>query len=109
VTIRDFLAARRRKLMILAFVSWVGFALTGVVFAAQYQTLWLTFLFFAMFGAAVMLHMFWLRCPRCAGPVGMTNLRFTGGTGVLTRRMDFCPYCGVSLDESCEKPSVRQR
>jgi len=103
VTIRDILAARRRKLMILAFAGWLGFVFSGIL-ATQHGTWWLPFPFFALFGSAVLLNMFWLKCPRCAGPLGMTNASLTGRVGLLYRRINFCPYCGVSLDETWDKP-----
>ncbi|MBL8256796.1 MAG: hypothetical protein JNJ62_09360 [Pseudoxanthomonas mexicana] len=40
-----------------------------------------------------------LRCPRCKGDVGSYTslIRLRGAP--LVRRVDFCAYCGVSLDE----------
>jgi hypothetical protein len=101
--IRDTLAARRRKLMILAFAAWLGFAFSGVL-AAQQGISWLPLPFFALFGVAVLLNIFWLKCPRCAGSLGMTNASLTGRVGLFSRRINFCPYCGVSLDETWDKP-----
>ena len=107
MTIRDFLAARRRKLLILAFVAWLGFAFSGVL-ATENGMPWLTLLFFALFAAAVVLSMYWLKCPRCAGPIGMTNASFAGRAGGVYRRIDFCPYCGVSLDETWDKAARKE-
>jgi hypothetical protein len=72
MTIRDVLAARRTRLVIAAIVCWLGFA-------------------------AILLNFYGLRCPRCSGPIGMTQAPLKGGGGGLRRRMNFCAYCGVSL------------
>jgi hypothetical protein len=104
MTIREFLATRRRKLMVLGFAAWLGFAASGVI-AAQHRVTWLPFAFFVLFAAAVLGNLYWLKCPRCRGPLGITNLPLTERGAWFMRKMDFCPYCGVSLDETWNVPS----
>ena len=98
MTIREFLAARRRKLIGVVLVAWLGFA-ASAVYGAQHRIVWLPFVFFALFVAAILANLYSLRCPRCRGPLGIANLPLTERRGRLTRKMDFCPFCGVSLDE----------
>jgi hypothetical protein len=86
--------------MILGIVAWVGFAVSGLL-SVQYDLTWLPFPFFALFAAAVLMNMLWIKCPRCLGRLGMTNLPLTpSGKWLGMRPMNYCPYCGVSIDES---------
>jgi hypothetical protein len=39
------------------------------------------------------------RCPRCRGNVGSRTQYFGEKTSRWFRRIDFCLFCGVSLDE----------
>jgi len=102
MTIREILAARRMKLIITGVAAWLGFALAGF-WSQQHGPPWLAIPFFAMFGAAILLNYFWLRCPRCRGSIGSVNATLTGRGGWLRPRINFCPYCGVSVDEAWEK------
>ena len=60
---------------------------------------WLTAFFGLSFAAAVVANLFLLRCPRCRGPVGTIQALLKQRFVSLARAMNFCPYCGVSLDE----------
>jgi hypothetical protein len=99
VTIRKLITRRRRNFLILAFAAWLGFGGSMFVASTQGTPPWFTLIFFAAFGAAILGILFRLRCPRCKGSFGMINAPFNGKTTGINRRIDFCPYCGVSLDE----------
>ena len=102
MTIRDHIARRKLKFLILAIASWLGFG-ASMPFAAESGGFpALSFLFFAGFGAAVLGIMLFLKCPRCRGPLGATNATIKMDNLLFTRRMNYCPYCGVSLDERFE-------
>jgi len=98
VTIRDHLAKRKRFFIGLAVVSWLG-AGGSMFLAASGAFPWLFLVFFLGFGAAIIGIMFFLKCPRCGGPIGATNATLIASHMPLVRRINFCPYCGVSLDE----------
>jgi hypothetical protein len=102
MTIREFLAARRRNLMIVGFAAWLGFAGSAFL-GSRFEIPWLPFVFFALFGAVILLLFFWLKCPRCGGTLGAMNASFTKGGRFMPRCINYCPYCGVSLDEPTEK------
>jgi len=105
MTIREYLAARRRKLTGTAFAAWLGFAALAF-YATQHRISWLTFVFFILFAATVLLaNSYWLKCPRCRGPLRMTCLPLTERSAWLTGKMDYCPFCGVSLDETRDAAS----
>jgi hypothetical protein len=68
---------------------WVFVALPGVVFFAA---------------GALYLH-FRVRCPSCGGPIGRA-ISSSSGTFTISRRIRFCPLCGVALDAQLETHRV---
>jgi hypothetical protein len=51
--------------------------------------------------------LFFLRCPRCRGPLGSLVAHF-GPFASLGKRISNCPFCGVSLDAHTElQPTVQ--
>jgi hypothetical protein len=88
--------------LILAIVSWLGFGASMPLAAEPSGFPALSFLFFAGFGAAALGIMLFLKCPRCQGPLGATNATIKMDNFLFTRKMNYCPYCGVSLDERFE-------
>jgi hypothetical protein len=102
MTIREVLSARRRNLIIVGVASWLGFGLAGF-WTREHGPPWLAIPFFVAFAAVVLLNFYWLRCPRCHGSVGLVNASLTGGGGWLRPRINFCPFCGTSLDDAWEK------
>jgi len=51
----------------------------------------------AGFGAAI-IAMLWINCPRCSARLGQSIAGSLAIPG-LRPQPNFCPYCGVSLDE----------
>jgi hypothetical protein len=54
-----------------------------------------------VFMGAILALNYLVKCPKCANNLGRTIALPVGlslGTG---RKIKFCPYCGVSLDEPC--------
>jgi len=52
-----------------------------------------------LFAGAILAMQWTLKCPKCKARVGQTiamPLAFSWGAGP---KINFCPYCGVSLDE----------
>jgi hypothetical protein len=101
MTIRSYLASRFRKLMIFGVLAWLCCAAAGLSASSRLIPTWAAAIPFFGFAAVVLLMLFWIRCPRCGGRLGQfasfanTKLRF------YERRINFCPYCGVNLDEPC--------
>jgi hypothetical protein len=55
---------------------------------------------FVMFGGAILALQWIVRCPKCKARLGRTiamPVAFGWGSGP---KVNFCPYCGVSLDEA---------
>lgn len=106
-TIREFLAARKRKFIILAIGSWLGVLASMFIGSEtkgpQVLSLAASAVFFLGFAVAVLGILLFLRCPRCKGSVGSNNAPLLRDHfGLMGRRINFCPYCGVSLDEPYE-------
>jgi hypothetical protein len=107
-TIRDYIKRRVRWLFAVGVAGWLSFPLSqfaiheesGNKVAAALPLLGM----FVFMGAILALN--WaLKCPRCRANLGRTialpvGLRFSGP------KVNFCPYCGVSLDEPCEKQAA---
>ena len=99
MTIREFMGRKRKRFVYLGIASWLGALIALFLSVSAGRFVWLFLPFFAGFGIAILGTMFLLKCPRCGGSLGRGNVPFQG-TGVGIRRpINFCPYCGVSLDE----------
>jgi hypothetical protein len=111
VTIKDHLRRRTRLLFAIGFAGWLTCAGSAFVVNADTPcrphcggnrpppTIFLGLPLFL--GAAIGLA-FFVKCPRCTGRLG-----FVAGAamtrGVLTRPINFCPFCGVNLNEPLTK------
>ena len=88
MTIRDYIARRKRIFLILGMVCWLGFA-ASISFAGTSGGLSaLNMLFFVGFGAAIIGVMLFLKCPRCGGPIGATNATIKMPNFLFTRRIN---------------------
>jgi TRAP-type C4-dicarboxylate transport system permease small subunit len=110
MTIREFLKRRTRKLVAVAVFAWLICAMTPLVMHGQEQCRTackntLDSIKFPMtiavglplFAGAILGLTFFLNCPRCKGRLGQVAMSLVM-PGKTTRRMNFCPYCGVNID-----------
>jgi hypothetical protein len=96
---------RRRWLI----TTWsAGFAIIAVLVLAhsqppRQQLVIAEFCLVALFAcvAAQALVMQWIKCPRCAIPLGWAATQAAFGTG---KHANACPQCKVSFDESLDSP-----
>jgi len=97
-TIRDYIKRRVRWCMGIGIAGWVVIA-TSI--GTRVENPIVSMLGFLTFGGAI-LALQWIKCPRCSVRLGLLGI----GLGVpgLKPQPNFCPYCGVSLDE----PRVKQ-
>jgi hypothetical protein len=101
MTLRDTIGKRARLLTLAAFGSWV-LAAAGMVLSGNGPLSLIFFLpGFVGFLVSIVALILFVRCPRCRfnfGPLSMQlgSLPF----GSSARLVNFCPHCGVSLDES---------
>jgi hypothetical protein len=94
-----FLASRFRKLMLIGILAWLGCAAAGFSASAGLIPVWIVFIPFIAFFAVVRLMLVWIRCPRCGGPFGQNAGFLNWRDCFYQRRVNFCPYCGVNLDD----------
>jgi hypothetical protein len=99
-TIRNYLKRRIRWSWGVAIASWVVFPLS--VAAGKEQIAWLDAVGAVGFFGAI-LSMLWIKCPRCSVRVGQ-SIAGTLAVPFLKPQPNFCPFCGVSLDEPRVKP-----
>jgi hypothetical protein len=108
-TIRQFLAGRRRKLLLLLTACWLGMFATTTLGGVGPSSPWIgpaLVVLFAGFVGSLGGMWFFLRCPRCKGSLGSNNAPFLKERlGLFGRRLNYCPYCGVSLDEPYAGPA----
>ena len=97
-TIRDYLKRRTRRFMAIGFGSWLFFALSAGFGHIGPKLGPAVFVGFGILFGAVLALLFFVKCPKCG-----TGFWQLAGQLALhwgsRRRVNFCPYCGVSLDE----------
>ena len=95
MTIRAYI---RRRVILGYGLALVGFALAVAfhLFSEGYSSP-LFAIAFIPFIAAIFFINFGVRCPRCEGNLAMTPAAYP--TFSRKHRFNFCPYCGVSVDE----------
>jgi hypothetical protein len=103
MTIRDYLRRRIRLIWAAAFAAWLLVPLSVAVTADHVPPPLLIIPCMLLFGGAIVSLLFLVRCPRCHTRFGQVagEIAFHWGS---RGRVNFCPYCGVSLDEPYEAP-----
>jgi hypothetical protein len=99
-TIRDRIKRRVRSWLLIAVGGWLLFALATAMGRGK-TDLPLIALGFTLFAAAILGIHTTVRCPKCSARLGQTiamPLAFNIG---WSPPINFCPYCGVSLDQPC--------
>lgn len=85
-------------------VMWSGIPLFVIAAALGQKYPWtilLAVLCFAMCFGAMFYAYFGLRCPRCRQPMGSIVINY-GTPFAVSKKMNFCPWCGVHLDTEIE-------
>jgi hypothetical protein len=108
MTTREYIKRRVRIALGIGIGSWVLVAIVGPFGAGGNRLVQSLLPLFAVigaigFGGAIISIMF-IRCPKCRASLGQTvavptAMRLSG------RQINFCPYCGVSLDEPMDGPA----
>lgn len=97
-SIRDYLKRRVRWTMGVGFLGWLLVLSPGMTkgrtppIAIGTAALGML-LFLASLGS-----MLFVRCPRCRGRIGQ-SIAWQVAFYWIGRRVNYCPYCGVHLDE----------
>jgi hypothetical protein len=97
MTIREGINKQKRTATIVAYAGFTLCALGAILGAGQV----LAFLpGFAIFGGAVFYGLS-IRCPICHGAIGFL-VSHSGTPFSVSRKIQYCPYCGVTLDSELD-------
>ena len=104
VTIRDHIKRRVRIIAAVAVGGWLLLPLSAS-FGADPQAFPLPmFVGFAIFAGAILGLTFFVKCPKCDTRFGQVASQIAFHFGSKRGRVNFCPYCGTSLDQPYEPP-----
>jgi hypothetical protein len=97
-TIRDYLKRRVWRCMAVGIGGWL---LVATSMGSHIDHPIISILGVLMFAGAILALQLMTKCPRCSARLGQIAM----GLGVpwLKPQANFCPYCGVSLDEPINK------
>jgi hypothetical protein len=110
-TIRDYIKGRVRWLFAVGVLGWLTFPLSQFAGRSQPVGAALPALGMLVFVGAILALNWAVKCPRCRANLGRTIAMTVGLSWGSGPKVNFCPYCGVSLDEPREKqtPAAQQQ
>jgi hypothetical protein len=100
--IRDYLAKRKERIgywAIASFVILIVALIAGDALESP-SLLALAFASFISYIASVAFHHYSVRCPRCKSNIGRHISYFGVRKTLFFDTVNYCPFCGVHLDES---------
>jgi hypothetical protein len=101
-SIRAYIKGRVRWCLALALGGWLLIALGGALaksLPANFPRALLPMAGFILFFGSIVAMRWMIKCPKCQAKLGQTiamPLAFSWGR---PPQVNFCPYCGVNLDE----------
>lgn len=112
-TIRDYIKRRVRVLFALGVLGWLTFPLSGLLRhdePGNKAGVALPALGMLLFLGAILALNWLVKCPRCRANLSRTIAMTVGLSWGSGPKVNFCPYCGLSLDEPREKhiPTAQQ-
>lgn len=99
-TIRERIARRVRWTAAAAFIGWLLVASSAVAKLNTTVSVDVTLLGAALFLGAIVSLLF-VRCPKCLARISQTIAMPVGLSFGRRRRVNYCPFCGVHLDDPC--------
>jgi hypothetical protein len=110
-TIRGYIKARVRWLFAVGILGWLAFPLSQFVRRSEPVGAALPVFGMLVFMGAILALNWAIKCPRCRANLGRTIAMPLGLSWGSGPQINFCPYCGVSLDEPLDKqtPAVQQQ
>jgi len=97
MTIREVLQRKTWRIILFGIASWLAIIVS--LFFAREGLRILTIVPFLAFMAAALAQIFFVRCPRCNGNLGLIVAQ-TLAPGRFKTHVSNCPYCGVSFDHT---------
>jgi hypothetical protein len=101
MTLRESIARSKRNGVIVTYLGLAWFLVWMALSGAQPPWAFVAFPGFTAFLAGTWYLLFFLRCPRCRGRIGHT-VSYMSGPFSVSRKIRFCPFCGVALDSELE-------
>jgi hypothetical protein len=102
MTIREYLANRTRKVIVVEVILFVlTIALSTLGIPIFKKEPYLHFVLLVPLFIIVSIQLKGFRCGRCKQRLGELTLNLTGWK-FLGKKVNFCPCCGVNLDEKCD-------
>jgi hypothetical protein len=105
MTVREALAKRKRKVSAVAYSGFTLFVLGMVLGGGGPPWLIVAIPGFVVFLAGIVYLQFFLRCPACRAALGYTVI-YSGSPFSISRKIRFCPFCGIALDSELETKAV---
>jgi len=104
-TIRTQFSRQKRFIVILSWLAIPVIAVGGALIGGGHNwAIAIVITGIAMVGTAMGFMFLGARCPRCRKSIG-TSLMYFGGPFKISKKYNFCPCCGVSLDLSLQEAS----
>jgi hypothetical protein len=99
MTIREFLTRRVAVYGLVALGAWAGAALSMTLTEQPWP-----YAFFVVVLGVVFIAFYRLKCPSCRTALGIVTFQLVSFGKSRSGRVDYCPFCGVSLDQPYEMP-----
>ncbi len=97
MTIRTEISNKKRKTILILF-SGIAFMVIGAFLTGKDNTFPL--IPFLGFVTALIIYFYalwqWIRCPSCKNRWGSIAM-YEGGFLSISKRLKYCPYCGISI------------
>ena len=100
-SIRARVKRRVRVCAAVAVLGWLCFPASAAINAGKPQGV-LVAAGMVLFLGAVIAFQYAAKCPRCRTRMGQ-EMGMRTGLSIWGKARNFCPYCGVNLDEPCSK------
>jgi hypothetical protein len=107
MTIRQLIVRQKRVATAITYSGFAVFAL-GIILGAGEPPAAVFFAvaipgFVVAFGATLYV-MYFVRCPRCRGPIGFT-VSYMSWPYSVSSKIRYCPFCGVAFDSDVDDAS----
>jgi len=108
MTVRDYLNKKIVRVYIIMLICFVLFAVLIIFERPAGLTALLPITPFIGFVACIVYLNFGIRCPDCKNPVAYLSFMSFGGYFCISKKIRFCPFCGIEMDLDIDQKELRQ-
>ena len=103
MTIRSQINAVRCRIFVFTYSAFLLYTIG--LFLSQVYPVFISIVVLGSLGfmAGVFFLLFGIRCPRCKGNIGYAIIWPPGGLFTISKKIKFCPLCGVEIDSEIQK------